>query len=61
MTKRYIYIFLIATFGLLFFGACKPQPQQYQKAPFTKLDTLATNDWWNRARQVQTLVSIMPR
>ena len=49
MTKRYKYIFLIATFGLLFFGACKPHPQQYQKAPFTKLDTLATNDWWNRA------------
>ena len=49
MTKRYKYIFLIATFGLLFFGACKPHPKQYQKAPFTKLDTLATNDWWNRA------------
>ncbi|MBH46388.1 MAG: hypothetical protein CMC93_07215 [Flavobacteriaceae bacterium] len=48
MAKRYKSIFLISAFGLLFFWACKPKPQQYQKAPFTKLDTLATNDWWNR-------------
>ena len=24
--------------------------RNYQKAPFKKLDTLSTNDWWNRAK-----------
>lgn len=41
----------ISSFSLvtiLMLGACQPQPQKYKEAPFTALDTLATNDWWNR-------------
>ena len=29
-------------------GACQTSSPHYLKAPFTALDTLATNDWWNR-------------
>jgi len=29
-------------------GACQNPSPQYVKAPFTELDILATNDWWNR-------------
>ena len=28
--------------------ACQNPSPQYVKAPFTDLDVLATNDWWNR-------------
>ena len=32
----------------LLVGACQTPSTPYVKAPFTALDTLATNDWWNR-------------
>ena len=32
----------------LLVGACQSPSTPYVKAPFTALDTLATNDWWNR-------------
>ena len=32
----------------LLVGACQTPSSEYVKAPFTALDTLATNDWWNR-------------
>lgn len=34
-------IFLVAT-------SCTKEEKTFTKAPFEKLDTLATNDWWNR-------------
>lgn len=35
---------------LIFFsmGACDPSAQKFVESPFSSLDTLATNDWWNR-------------
>ncbi len=30
-------------------ASCQQPSQEYVKAPFEGLDTLATNDWWNRA------------
>ena len=39
--------------GLIFLtglsvGTCQNKEISYVKAPFSNLDTLATNDWWNR-------------
>ena len=33
---------------ILSLGACESPSQKYVQAPFSALDTLATNDWWNR-------------
>ena len=42
-------LFLRLTFLVsLLVGACQTPSTPYIKAPFTALDTLATNDWWNR-------------
>lgn len=39
----------LATLLFIFMlGACESPSPKYVKAPFSKLDTLATNDWWNR-------------
>ncbi len=41
--------FFFLSFSILFFYSCQQKPEKsYLKAPFTKLDTLSTNDWWNR-------------
>ncbi len=42
-----IFIVLIFLVTLLV-GACQIPSTPYVNAPFTALDTLATNDWWNR-------------
>ncbi|MEM9327897.1 MAG: hypothetical protein AAGA85_19685, partial [Bacteroidota bacterium] len=34
---------------MVLFCTCEQQTSEYVRAPFEKLDTLATNDWWNRA------------
>ena len=30
------------------FFSSKAKSEEYQKSPFSDLDTLSTNDWWNR-------------
>ena len=41
--------FFFLSFSILFFYSCQQKPEKsYLKAPFTKIDTLSTNDWWNR-------------
>ena len=41
--------FLFLSLSILFFNSCQQEPEKsYLKAPFVKLDTLSTNDWWNR-------------
>jgi len=41
--------FLFLSLSILFFNSCQQEPEKsYLKAPFAKLDTLSTNDWWNR-------------
>jgi hypothetical protein len=35
-------------FLVLLIEACESQPRKYVEAPFKALDTLSTNDWWNR-------------
>lgn len=41
-------IHLLYLLMILLIGACESQPQKFEAAPFTGLDTLSTNDWWNR-------------
>ena len=43
--KHYIGFIIVIT---LLVEACQTPSPQYLKASFTALDTLATNDWWNR-------------
>ena len=43
--KPFIGLIILVT---LLVGACQTHSPQYVKSPFTALDTLATNDWWNR-------------
>ena len=41
--------FFFFSLSILFFYSCQQKPEEsYLKAPFTKLDNLSTNDWWNR-------------
>ena len=41
-----LYAFLLTA---IMTGACRQKPKtQFKEAPFSKLDTLSTNDWWNR-------------
>ena len=48
MIKLNQKIFFLSGFIVLLLGTCETPNQNYVEAPFTKLDTLATNDWWNR-------------
>ena len=49
ISTKFITQFLFLSFSILFFYSCQQKPEKsYLKAPFTKLDTLSTNDWWNR-------------
>jgi len=48
MKKRIKIIFSLSLLSILLISACDSPKQEYLKAPFSKLDTLATNDWWNR-------------
>ena len=48
MIKLNQKMFFLSCFIVLLQGACEVPNQNYVEAPFTKLDTLATNDWWNR-------------
>ncbi len=41
-------IMLLLVFLVMLIGACESQSHKYVEAPFTALDTLSTNDWWNR-------------
>ena len=43
--KLFLRLIFLVT---LLVGACQTPSTPYVKAPFTALDTLATNDWWNR-------------
>ena len=43
--KLFVGLIFVVT---LLVGACQTPSTPYVKAPFTALDTLATNDWWNR-------------
>ena len=41
--------FFFLSLSILFFYSCQQKPEEsYLKSPFTKLDTLSINDWWNR-------------
>ena len=46
--KINLKVFFLSEIVLLLLGACAVPDQKYVKAPFTELDTLSTNDWWNR-------------
>ena len=49
ISTKFITQFLFLSLNILFFYSCQQEPEKsYLKAPFTKLDTLSTNDWWNR-------------
>ena len=49
ISTKFITQFLFLSLNILFFYSCQQEPKKsYLKAPFTKLDTLSTNDWWNR-------------
>ena len=49
ISTKFIKQFLFLSLNILFFYSCQQEPKKsYLKAPFTKLDTLSTNDWWNR-------------
>ena len=41
-------IMLLLVFLVMLIGACESQSHKYVEAPFIALDTLSTNDWWNR-------------
>ena len=43
---RYLFFCCIAAFAIC---SCRQPNPAYVQAPFEELDTLATNDWWNRA------------
>ena len=45
LQKHFIGLIILVT---LLVGACQTHSPQYVISPFTALDTLATNDWWNR-------------
>ena len=38
---------MLHSLPLLFFSS-NAKSEEYQKSPFSDLDTLSTNDWWNR-------------
>ena len=40
--------FLLLSLIFLVSISCAPEKESYTRAPFEGLDTLATNDWWNR-------------
>ena len=48
MKKSIKIIFSLSLLIILLISACDSPKQEYLKAPFSQLDTLATNDWWNR-------------
>ncbi len=49
ISTKFITQFLFLSLNILFFYSCQQEPEKsYLNAPFTKLDTLSTNDWWNR-------------
>ena len=48
MTKMIHTFFAPLLMILMLIGACESLPHKYVEAPFTALDTLSTNDWWNR-------------
>ena len=49
ISTKFITQFIFLSLNILFFYSCQQEPKKsYLKAPFTKLDTLSTNDWWNR-------------
>lgn len=49
MSYKFIYQFLLLSLSVLLFFSCQQESDKiYLKAPFDKLDTLSTNDWWNR-------------
>jgi len=43
------FLVLIFLFSVLV-GKCQITYSSYVESPFSDLDTLATNDWWNRKR-----------
>jgi len=52
MKKNRIFLLLIIS-CIILFSSCSVKKEMdsvvnYQEAPFEELDTLATNDWWNR-------------
>ena len=49
ISTKFITQFLFLSLNILFFYSCQQEPEKsYLKAPFAKLDSLSTNDWWNR-------------
>ena len=46
---KFINHFLLLSLSILLFYSCQQESEKsYLKSPFTKLDTLSTNDWWKR-------------
>ena len=46
---KFINQFLLLSLSVLLFYSCQQESEKsYLKSPFTKLDTLSTNDWWKR-------------
>ena len=49
ISTKFITQFIFLSLNILFFYSCQQEPEKsYLKAPFAKLDSLSTNDWWNR-------------
>ena len=48
MCKSQKYFLGLIFLNSLLVGTCQNTDTSYVKAPFSNLDTLATNDWWNR-------------
>ena len=44
MIKKYLIIIILISLNL----GCENNSENYLKSPFSNLDTLSTNDWWNR-------------
>lgn len=48
MFKSQFFFFVLIILSSLIEGKCQTTNTSYLKAPFSYLDTLSTNDWWNR-------------
>ena len=49
LLPKFINHFLLLSVSILLIYSCQQESEKsYLKSPFTKLDTLSTNDWWKR-------------
>ena len=49
LLPKFVNHFLLLSVSILLIYSCQQESEKsYLKSPFTKLDTLSTNDWWKR-------------